>query len=108
MPAHRIEGVHDTMSKEKNETGDAFLIYQDDNGVSNVTVRFEGDDVWLTADQLQTLFQSSRQDVAYHVKQIYTDGELAAERTCKKFLLVRHEGSRNARHPLPETPSPDK
>ena len=25
----------------------AFLIYQDDNGVSNVNVRFEGEDVWL-------------------------------------------------------------
>ena len=30
----------------------AFLIYQDDNGVSNVNVRFEGEDVWLTAEQL--------------------------------------------------------
>ena len=38
----------------------AFLIYQDDNGVSNVNVRFEGEDVWLAAEQLQQLFQASR------------------------------------------------
>ena len=31
----------------------AFLIYQDDNGVSNVNVRFEGEDVWLAAEQLK-------------------------------------------------------
>lgn len=29
----------------------AFLIYQDDNGVSNVNVRFEGENVWLAAEQ---------------------------------------------------------
>ena len=48
----------------------AFLIYRDDNGVSNVNVRFEGEDVWLTAEQLQQLFQASRQDVAYRIQQI--------------------------------------
>ena len=63
----------------------AFLIYQDDNGVSNVNVRFEGEDVWLVAEQLQQLFQASRQDVAYHIQQIYGDGELMKEATCKIF-----------------------
>ena len=89
------------MSKEKNESGNSFLIYQDDNGISNVTVRFEGEDVWLTAEQLQELFQASRQDVAYHIKQIYADGELSAEGTCKKFLLVRNEGNRSVRRQFP-------
>ena len=67
----------------------AFLIYQDDNGVSNVNVRFEGEDVWLTAEQLQQLFQASQQDVSHHIQQIYADGELLAEATNKKYLLVR-------------------
>lgn len=70
----------------------AFLIYQDDNGVSNANVRFEGVDVWLAAEQLQQLFQASRQDVAYHIQQIYGDGELMKEATCKNFLQVRIEG----------------
>ena len=89
------------MPDAKNENNQAFLIYQDDNGISNVIVRFEGEDVWLTAEQLQMLFQSSRQDVAYHIKQIYGDGELTAEGTCKKFLLVRQEGSRSVRRQFP-------
>ena len=89
------------MSTEENDPKDAFLIYQDDNGISNVTVRFEGEDVWLTAEQLQMLFQASRQDVAYHVKQIYADGELAEGRTCKKFLQVRREGSRSVKRQFP-------
>ena len=46
----------------------AFLIYQDDNDVSNVNVRFEGEDVWLTTEQLQQLFQASQQDVNHHIQ----------------------------------------
>ena len=75
----------------------SFLIYQDDNGVSNVNVRFEGEDVWLAAEQIQVLFQASRQDVAYHIEQIYADGELKQEATCQKFLQVRQEGSRSVK-----------
>lgn len=75
----------------------AFLIYQDDNGVSNVNVRFEGEDVWLTAEQLQMLFQASQQDVNHHIQQIYGDGELSREATNKKYLLVRNEGGRSVK-----------
>ena len=75
----------------------AFLIYQDDNGVSNVNVRFEGEDVWLTTEQLQQLFQASQQDVNHHIQQIYADGELLAEATNKKYLLVRNEGNRSVK-----------
>lgn len=78
----------------------AFLIYQDDNGVSNVNVRFEGEDVWLTTEQLQQLFQTSQQDVHHHIQQIYADGELRPEATNKKYLLVRNEGGRSVRRSI--------
>ena len=79
------------------DANNAFLIYQDENGLSNVNVRFEGEDVWLAAEQIQQLFQASRQDVAYHIQQIYADGELTLEATCKKFLQVRQEGERSVK-----------
>ena len=85
------------MSNAKNGNNQSFLIYQDDNGISNVTVRFEGEDVWLTAEQLQTLFQASQQDVSHHIQQIYDDGELVREATHKKYLLVRNEGKRSVK-----------
>ena len=83
------------------DANNAFLIYQDENGLSNVNVRFEGEDVWLAAEQIQQLFQASRQDVAYHIQQIYADGELSAESTCKKFLQVRQEGERSVKRSFP-------
>ena len=89
--------------KDKNELmtpNQAFLIYQDDNGITQVNVRFEGEDVWLTQEQLTELFDASQQDVSYHIGQIYEEGEQDPERTHKKFLLVRQEGTRSVRRQI--------
>ena len=75
----------------------AFLIYQDDNGVSNVNVRFEGEDVWLAAEQLAELFQTTQQNISLHVQNIYAEGEIDENRTHKKYLLVRNEGNRSVK-----------
>ena len=75
----------------------AFLIYQDDNGVSNVNVRFEGEDVWLASEQLAELFQTTQQNISLHVQNIYDEGEIDENRTHKKYLLVRNEGNRSVK-----------
>jgi hypothetical protein len=89
--------------KDNNELvnkNQAFLIYQDDNGIARVNVRFEGEDVWLTAEQMEALFDASQQDVSYHINQIYAEGEQDKDRTHKKFLLVRQEGTRSVRRQM--------
>ena len=53
-----------------------------------MNVRFEGEDVWLTVDQLMELFDASQQDVSYHIKQIYAEGEQEMERTSQTYLLL--------------------
>ena len=87
------------MAKKDNlrlkDSNQAFLIYQDDNGITQVNVRFEGEDVWLPVELIMQLFDASQQDVSYHIRQIYAEGELDRERTNKKFLLVRQEGNRS-------------
>ena len=88
------------MRKEENNNGNSFLIYQDDNGVSNVTVRFEGEDVWLTADQLAELFQTTQQNISLHVQNIYGEREMEENRTHKKYLLVRNEGNRSVKRSI--------
>ena len=85
------------MANEIEKRNEAFLIYQDENGIARVNVRFEGEDVWLSVEQIMELFDASQQDVSYHINQIYADGEQDAERTHKKFLLVRQEGNRSVR-----------
>ena len=85
------------MANEIEKRKETFLIYQDDNGVARVNVRFEGEDVWLLQEQIMELFDASRQDVSYHINQIYAEGEQDSERTRKNFLIVRQEGKRNVR-----------
>lgn len=71
------------------------IIYQDDNGLVNVNVRFADEDVWLTQGQLAEIYDTTQQNIALHIKNIYADKELADEATHKKYLLVRQEGNRN-------------
>lgn len=39
-------------------------------------MRFEGEDVWLNVEQMMEFFDASQQDISYHIKQIYAEGEL--------------------------------
>lgn len=71
------------------------IIYQDDNGLVKVNVRFADEDVWLTQGQLAEIYDTTQQNIALHIKNIYADNELAYEATHKKYLLVRQEGNRN-------------
>ena len=85
------------MANEIEKRNEAFLIYQDENGIARVSVRFEGEDVWLLQEQIMELFDASRQDVSYHINQIYAEGEQDPERTRKNFLIVRQEGNRSVK-----------
>lgn len=71
------------------------LIYQDDNGVTRVSVRFSENDVWLTQSQIAELYDTTQENVSMHIRNIYTTQELEENRTYKKFLLVRQEGKRH-------------
>ena len=71
------------------------IIYQDDNGLIKINVRFTDKDVWLTQQQLAEIYDTTQQNIALHIKNIYEDGELTdGEATHKKYLLVRQEGQR--------------
>ena len=85
------------MVNEIEKKNEAFLIYQDENGIARVNVRFEGEDVWLLQEQIMELFDASRQDVSYHINQIYAEREQDPERTRKNFLIVRQEGKRSVK-----------
>lgn len=71
------------------------IIYQDDNGLVKINVRFSEEDVWLTQGQLAEIYDTTQQNIALHIKNIYADKELNDEATHKKYLLVRKEGNRN-------------
>ena len=73
------------------------ILYQDDNEIIRVSVRFSDEDLWLTQNQLAEIYCTTQQNISQHVDNIYKDGELFTEATNKKFLLVRQEGNRQVK-----------
>ena len=87
-----------TMADEKNlvpedNQGD-IVIYQTEDGGTKIDVRFEGETVWITQQQMAELFGSSRTNIVEHIQHIYEEGELDEASTCRKFRQVRDEGGR--------------
>jgi hypothetical protein len=77
-----------------------FVLYQDDNGITNVNVRFDGEDVWLSQFQIAELFDTSVPNINMHIKSILEDGELVENRTIQNFLIVRQEGNRSVKRQI--------
>ncbi len=73
------------------------LIYQDENEITKISVRFTDEDLWLTQNQLADIYDTTQQNISQHIEGIYQDKELDREATNKKFLLVRNEGSRQVK-----------
>lgn len=70
------------------------VLYQDEDGITRVDVRFSNEDVWLNQEQLAEIYRTSQQNISQHISNIYADEELDVEATHKKILLVRQEGNR--------------
>lgn len=77
------------------------LIYQSDDGLTNIEVKVHDETVWLTQQQMADLFQTSRTNVVEHIKHIYEEKELDEASTCQKFRQVRKEGNREVNRELP-------
>ena len=70
------------------------VIYQTDDGRTQIDVRLENDTVWLTQAQMAELFQKTPQNITMHIRNAYKEGELDENATCKEYLQVRMEGNR--------------
>jgi hypothetical protein len=73
------------------------IIYRNEDDVPKVRVRFEDENIWLTQAQLAKLYDTTRENITMHIKNIYEDGELDEIATCKKFLQVQTEGKRQVK-----------
>ena len=76
------------------------LIYQDENGITKVSVRLDEDDIWLTQNQIAELYNTTKQNISFHINNIFNDGELSQNSTVKKYLTVQNEGGRKVNRNL--------
>lgn len=90
-----ISPVSKSMELEKGE----IVVYQPDD-IIRLEVQVNDDTVWLTQSQMSELFQTSSQNITIHIRNIYAEGELLRQATCKDNLQVHTEGSRRVRRNL--------
>ena len=48
------------------------ILYQTDDGQTKIEVKLEGDTVWLTQGQMTDLFQTTKQNISLHIKNIFS------------------------------------
>lgn len=70
------------------------ILYQTEDGKARLEVRFAGETVWLTLNQMAELFQRDKSVISRHIRNVFEEGELPRERTVAKFATVQQEGDR--------------
>ena len=81
--------INNIQSDGENE----IILYQPDSTLS-LDVRVENETVWLTQAQMTELFQTTRNNITLHIRNIFKEGELEESSVCKKSLLTAADGKR--------------
>ena len=76
-----VKGIY-VMDNELNEQTN-FIMYTTDDGQVDIEVRLEEENVWLTQKSMAELFETTRNNITMHIKNIFEDGELQ-EKTVSK------------------------
>jgi hypothetical protein len=77
--------------EEKNN----IVIYQSDDGKTKIDVKLEDETVWLSQKQMADLYDSTKQNISLHIKNIFDEEEIMENSTCRKFRQVQKEENRN-------------
>lgn len=68
------------------------IIYQSEDGETRIDVKFVGETVWLSQQQLCELYKTSKANVSEHIKHIFEDGELDEESVVRKSRTTAADG----------------
>jgi hypothetical protein len=68
------------------------IIYTSDDGQTRINLRVEADSIWLSQLEIAELFQTTKQNVSLHAKNIFSEGELSPESVVKDSLTTAADG----------------
>ncbi|SET23426.1 Uncharacterized conserved protein [Oceanobacillus limi] len=74
----------------QNET--SILIYQTEDGNTKIDVRLENETVWMTQKAIAELYQSTKQNISLHIKNIFEEKELDENAVVKYYLTTAKDG----------------
>lgn len=81
-------------SPQPNDPSPGLILYTSTDGTTRLQLRVDDKTFWLTQRQIAELFQKDVRTINEHVQNIFSEGELPAEATIRKFRIVQAEGSR--------------
>ncbi len=70
------------------------ILYTSDDGRTRLDLRVDGQTVWLTQLEIAELFQTTKQNVSLHAKNIFKDGELIDDSVVRDSLTTAADGKR--------------
>lgn len=73
----------------------SIIIYTPEDGSTKIDVRLIDETVWLSQQQMAVLYDTTKQNISLHIKNIFEEGELNESSTIKEILTVQKEGNRN-------------
>ena len=82
------------MNNKLTNTNNNIIFYTTDDGQVRIEVRLEDENVWLTQNAMAELFNTTKQNISLHIKNIFEENELDETSTVKESLTVQNEGSR--------------
>ncbi len=74
------------------------LLYQTEDGQTKLEVRLEASTLWLTQQQMADLFQTTKQNIGRHLRNIFTEGELDENSVVKDFFTAASDGKTYQMH----------
>jgi hypothetical protein len=79
---------------------DEIILYRPDELAEHIEVRLEDETVWLSQQQMATLFNQTKQNISLHINNCFKEGELNKKATVKEFLTVQKEGNRTVKRKI--------
>jgi hypothetical protein len=70
------------------------ILYTTEDGGTEVRLRVEGGTAWLSQAEISTLFQTTKQNVSIHIRNIISEGELPAAAVVKDSFTTAADGKR--------------
>ena len=75
-----------------NQENNKILIYTFDDGQVKIEVRLEDENVWLTQNAMAELFDTTKQNISLHIKNIFEENELNQNSVVKENLTTATDG----------------
>ncbi len=77
------------MISDSSTPGGEILLYQTADGPTRLEVRFSGETVWLSLNQMAELFQRDKSVISRHIRNVFNENELDGNRVVAKFATVQ-------------------